>query len=494
MLCGIRIVCSAVLAAAIASYDVDDPSADHFTNAVEMDEAGDMANAILSFRSVTKFTPTSAAFNNLGTALIDEGNPQAATIAAKYQAVMAFEKALELDPRNTEAAGNLILLDPANEFMKTTASAGKKEVVHTDVPPIGAVEQVEVSPDGETRVNTPDFDEHTRAFIRAIQSQNVNVALDLCQQGKIHKSASVFGGDQLVLTYMAQFLRPQNWDLNPLMECLIKNGLDVNTPGPKGKAVPLLMATQNRNMGLLELLVKKGANISASFNYRDGTPSGVTAAHTACFADPTQYMKNAFGSMEDIEFMAKHMVGIARKVDKKAAKIVSDAMENFDAQFESGREVYGQVDMQNIMNGESIVVLDLILKTDPDNEWKKSQWRDDTGKTPMHVCAKYGNPVGVKLLLKKYPDMVNLKDKTGATPLDIAQFNGRVSVVDVLLSAGGSAGRSADKQKTKSNSEAAEHRGEPGSGGWDQKIDEKNTISHCDIDERWNITGIGRCI
>jgi hypothetical protein len=54
-------LCLCLLAGA-AGYSLSDPDADHFSHAIEMDEAGDAAAAIASFRAAAKFAPDNGAY------------------------------------------------------------------------------------------------------------------------------------------------------------------------------------------------------------------------------------------------------------------------------------------------------------------------------------------------------------------------------------------------------------------------------------------------
>ena len=113
----------ALLISALAvakEYSLDDPDADHRGHAIELDEAGDIAGAIASFRAMAKFHPTqSEHWNNLGIALKDEENPQmkrglgAARVATLREAAVAFKRAQIADPKNDWADENRAeLLNP----------------------------------------------------------------------------------------------------------------------------------------------------------------------------------------------------------------------------------------------------------------------------------------------------------------------------------------------------------------------------------------------
>jgi hypothetical protein len=92
------------------SYDINDPQEDHSTHAMELDEEGDIKGAIASFKAASRFQPSqSYTWNNLGTALADEGNPS--RNEDLKQARRSFRKAVEADPDNEDAAEMFKALD-----------------------------------------------------------------------------------------------------------------------------------------------------------------------------------------------------------------------------------------------------------------------------------------------------------------------------------------------------------------------------------------------
>lgn len=96
-------------------YALDDPDADHREHAIEMDEAGDLAAAIASFRAAAKFSPEdSSSHFNLGTALLesaaeteqDHGDTAEAE-RLRGDAMLSFQQAVALDPTDDEARETL---------------------------------------------------------------------------------------------------------------------------------------------------------------------------------------------------------------------------------------------------------------------------------------------------------------------------------------------------------------------------------------------------
>ena len=101
MLAARRVLLVVLMAIIATSYDINDPQEDHSTHAMELDEEGDIKGAIASFKAASRFQPSqSYTWNNLGTALADEGNPS--RNEDLKQARRSFRKAVEADPDNEE--------------------------------------------------------------------------------------------------------------------------------------------------------------------------------------------------------------------------------------------------------------------------------------------------------------------------------------------------------------------------------------------------------
>jgi hypothetical protein len=86
-----------------ASYNLDDPNADHANEAISRDEDGDTEGAMASFRAAARFNPSeSEVWNNLGICLLDSGDQDVLPEAAD-----CFSTAMKLDPSNSWARDNL---------------------------------------------------------------------------------------------------------------------------------------------------------------------------------------------------------------------------------------------------------------------------------------------------------------------------------------------------------------------------------------------------
>ena len=98
------------LACLAAGYSVEDSEADHRAHAIALDESGDAAGALDSFRAAAKFAPDDARnWFNLGTALLEARDRSGASASGKYneEALHCYRTAVQLDPANADAAAAL---------------------------------------------------------------------------------------------------------------------------------------------------------------------------------------------------------------------------------------------------------------------------------------------------------------------------------------------------------------------------------------------------
>eukprot|EP00937_MAST-01D_sp_MAST-1D-sp2_P004397 g4397.t1 len=95
-----------MLVSVIAAYDVEDAMADHQSMAIELHEAGRAGAALASFHAAARFAPDSSEnWYNLGLALMDFRG-------RREDARVALERAVELDPDNTDAQDALDEIEP----------------------------------------------------------------------------------------------------------------------------------------------------------------------------------------------------------------------------------------------------------------------------------------------------------------------------------------------------------------------------------------------
>ena len=59
-----------------------------------------------------------------------------------------------------------------------------------------------------------------------------------------------------------------------------------------------------------------------------------------------------------------------------------------------------------------------------------------TGQVPLHFAAKKGQVEALEVLLKSFPNHVNIQDQAGKTPLHEAAQNGHLATVTLLVKSG----------------------------------------------------------
>lgn len=114
------------------------------------------------------------------------------------------------------------------------------------------------------------------------------------------------------------------------------------------------------------------------------------------------------------------------------------------------------------------------------------------GRTPLHMAAKTGNHLAVRMLMKKFPNMHNVKDDAGWTPLDVATHLERKEAAHVLSGAGQVPQVPQIGLQLHKDEGIASLKADASGGGWSTKVEEGSVLDKCDIDERFNITG-GAC-
>lgn len=74
--------------------------------------------------------------------------------------------------------------------------------------------------------------------------------------------------------------------------------------------------------------------------------------------------------------------------------------------------------------------------------------RDDTGATPLHYLAVNLNLLPYLNDILRYPHEIDIRDNKGLTPLHWAAKNGRIQIVEVLVSHGAKVNSLSIDQKT----------------------------------------------
>jgi hypothetical protein len=99
--------------------------------------------------------------------------------------------------------------------------------------------------------------------------------------------------------------------------------------------------------------------------------------------------------------------------------------------------------------------------------------QDMFGRTPLHYATWTGNEPAVRMLLKKFPGIRDLKDNGGYAAVDMALLHGWTEIVDELVSHGAARPETAEAkelaQKSLTDAEAVGYTLE-GDGGWSTEV------------------------
>jgi len=495
-----QLVLAALLAPAL-SYDVADPTADHTAHAIEMDEAGNFDACVASFKAAAKFTPSSEAWNNIGVALTDEANPRATDADVIQEAAAAFEEAIKLDPKNDDA------LENHRQLVGPPPGAIAVGPVVVDSPPDGSDHPPLVSdppkvdarpamvlgspPDGSGQppvVDAPPVEASAEyaddePMLDAVASHSFEQAAAICEEmgDMIDPAISMYGVP--LLAHVGGFVRQSDPALEGFVLCLLRAGVHQNSYGPKFNQVPILLAAaQHRNQAIFDaVLAMETTDHNVVFRHDGGERSSSTFMHALAHADPTQYVKNLFTGMDNIELLANAVKGMVGNVAAKHANVVKRSWAGVQKTERGGRPEFKELYMQDFMNAESAFFMWLALKS-PNLNW--TQHADSTGKTPLHIAAKLGNAAAAEQLLERYPQLASARDAAGKTALELAIDSERSSVIEVFRVAGESNDYETPPRITTGS-------GEPpltDTGGWSAAVEEEQVTTRCDIDELTTIS------
>ena len=273
----VHCACAAVFAAVIYcacahGYDATDPSFDHFARAVEMDEVGNTEAAVEAFDAEARFSPCSAAYNNLAVAMLElEHDSTASELAMIRQACAHFQTSLQLEPDNEEAATNLYQCShklPAAERPVQAMSASRRHQL-------------------QQQVTEYKFAAATR----------------ICNAGPVDSSMDVVGanGQTLpILSFLGSLLTPGDEPLEDLVECLVRAHVDpfrhIAGPPTFGRAALPLYATHSQNMrvmaALLEQYSAREIVLNATWRVQeDGRDTGMSMLHSRLAPNPVPLVK-----------------------------------------------------------------------------------------------------------------------------------------------------------------------------------------------------------
>ncbi|XP_067324757.1 ankyrin-2 isoform X9 [Anolis sagrei] len=252
----------------------------------------------------------------------------------------------------------------------------------------------------------------------AAKEGHVGLVQELLERGSAVDSATKKGNTALHIASLA--------GQGEVVKVLVKEGANINAQSQNG-FTPLYMAAQENHIEVVKYLLENGANQSTATE--DGfTPLAVALQQGHNQAVAILLENDTKGK---VRLPALHIA--ARKDDTKSAALLLQNDHNADVQSkmmvnrttESGftplhiAAHYGNVNVATLLLNRGAVV----------------DFTARNGITPLHVASKRGNTNMVKLLLDR-GGQIDAKTRDGLTPLHCAARSGHDQAVELLLERG----------------------------------------------------------
>ncbi|KRZ57159.1 Ankyrin-2 [Trichinella nativa] len=276
-------------------------------------------------------------------------------------------------------------------------------------------------------------DESSASFLRAARAGNLPELLDLLKAGTNINTCNANGLNALHIAskeghadVVAELLargadvdaatKKGNTALHiaslagqlPVVTLLVEHNANVNVQSQDG-FTPLYMAAQENHDRVVTFLLQHGANQSLA------TEEGFTPLAVALQQghDKVVAILLENDTRGRVRLPALHIA--AKKDDTKAAALLLQSDHNPDVTSKVYRLIYA------IIIAIGVLLLPLLLL--------------QSGFTPLHIAAHYGNENMAKLLLEKGAN-VNFLARHNITPLHVASKWGRANLVSLLLAHG----------------------------------------------------------
>ncbi|XP_059779454.1 ankyrin-2 isoform X29 [Balaenoptera ricei] len=211
-----------------------------------------------------------------------------------------------------------------------------------------------------------------------------------------------------------------------VVKVLVKEGANINAQSQNG-FTPLYMAAQENHIDVVKYLLENGANQSTATE--DGfTPLAVALQQGHNQAVAVLLENDTKGK---VRLPALHIA--ARKDDTKSAALLLQNDHNADVQSKmmvNRTTESGFTPLHIAAHYGNVNVATLLL-----NRGAAVDFTARNGITPLHVASKRGNTNMVKLLLDR-GGQIDAKTRDGLTPLHCAARSGHDQVVELLLERG----------------------------------------------------------
>ncbi|XP_050752008.1 ankyrin-2 isoform X2 [Gymnogyps californianus] len=252
----------------------------------------------------------------------------------------------------------------------------------------------------------------------AAKEGHVGLVQELLERGSAVDSATKKGNTALHIASLAGQAE--------VVKVLVKEGANINAQSQNG-FTPLYMAAQENHIEVVKYLLENGANQSTATE--DGfTPLAVALQQGHNQAVAILLENDTKGK---VRLPALHIA--ARKDDTKSAALLLQNDHNADVQSKmmvNRTTESGFTPLHIAAHYGNVNVATLLL-----NRGAAVNFTARNGITPLHVASKRGNTNMVKLLLDR-GGQIDAKTRDGLTPLHCAARSGHDQVVELLLERG----------------------------------------------------------
>ncbi|RVE59852.1 hypothetical protein OJAV_G00193050 [Oryzias javanicus] len=252
----------------------------------------------------------------------------------------------------------------------------------------------------------------------ASKEGHVEVVAELIKQGANVDAATKKGNTALHIASLA--------GQTEVVKELVSNGANVNAQSQNG-FTPLYMAAQENHLDVVQLLLDNGS--SQSIATEDGFTPLAVALQQGHEQVVSLLLEN--DTKGKVRLPALHIA--ARKDDTKAAALLLQNDHNADVESKmmvNRTTESGFTPLHIAAHYGNINVATLLLNRGAAVDFKA---RNDI--TPLHVASKRGNSNMVRLLLER-GSKIDARTKDGLTPLHCAARSGHEQVVEMLLNRG----------------------------------------------------------
>ncbi|XP_053559544.1 ankyrin-2 isoform X5 [Bombina bombina] len=320
--------------------------------------------------------------------------------------------------------GNIQELDKTTDYYGYLSDASTEHEVLSDsnasflrAARAGNVDKVVEYLKGGIDINTCNQN-GLNALHLAAKEGHIGLVQELLERGSSVDSATKKGNTALHIAALA--------GQTDVVKVLVKEGANINAQSQNG-FTPLYMASQENHLEVVKYLLETGANQSTA------TEDGFTPLAVALQQGHNQVVAILLenDTKGKVRLPALHIA--ARKDDTKSAALLLQNDHNADVQSKmmvNRTTESGFTPLHIAAHYGNVNVATLLL-----NRGAAVDFTARNGITPLHVASKRGNTNMVKLLLDR-GGQIDAKTRDGLTPLHCAARSGHDPAVELLLERG----------------------------------------------------------